>query len=64
MKKCRKCSGERFLIYLYSPIPCPICNKNEKYLLKTQELCMGCCEPYPCKSDCPCGTYKILLTQN
>jgi len=37
---------------------CKICGGSRQI---KKEWCAGCNEPYPCKSDCPCGTYWKMI---
>lgn len=34
--------------------------KNRQWPKREVVCCAGCGDPSPCKSDCPCGTYKVL----
>jgi hypothetical protein len=36
---------------------CEKCKDTKKVNVEGTERCLGCNELYPCRSDCPCGTY-------
>ncbi len=61
---CKTCSNYRFIVVDSKPVSCYKCNAKGQYALKSREHCAGCGEPYPCHSDCPCGTMKVLAKQN
>lgn len=34
--------------------------KTRQWPKRAVTVCAGCGKPSPCKSDCPCGTCKVL----
>jgi hypothetical protein len=64
--ECPICENYRFIVIEGEPMmlwPCQKCNWRGQYKLKEIDICLGCGQPSPCKSDCPCGTGKCLVKQ-
>lgn len=64
LKECPVCENFRYIILNDESIACHKCNWNKRYPVKEQLIYSDCEEISPCKSDCPCGTYKSLVKQN
>ena len=62
--QCPICENYRFVVFDDIPEHCMACNWDGQYKIKEIDVCLGCGQPSPCKSDCPCGTGKCLVIQD